>query len=436
MTTGPVWARPSPTGRQWRWDLAVGVLLTVGVAVSTVLSRSAGIDPGSLRPGPGEELAWALAVGLPLCFRRRFPLSALMMCAVAFIGLQLRFVGDSSASSVCLTLAVYTAGAWSRDRRRATAVRIVVVVALSATLAYALSTDTWSALNGLTAGRDSGPLPVLPAFALYAVGTNVLFLAGAWTFGNAAWVQTRQRTELAERNREVQAERDENARNAVIAERLRIARELHDVVAHHVSVMGVQAGAARLMLTRDPAAVGGALMSIESAGRDAVEEMHRLLGVLRDERRPAQETPIAGVERLATLVEGVRGALRATCTVDGEPRELPQSLSISLYRIAQEALTNTVRHAGASRVDVTLSYRPTTVELIVVDDGQGAAGHTAAVPSAQDARRTGSGRTGSGRARGGLGHIGMRERVALHDGTLQVGPDERGYAVRAWFRLV
>ncbi|MBO3682101.1 histidine kinase [Streptomyces sp. NEAU-YJ-81] len=211
---------------------------------------------------------------------------------------------------------------------------------------------------------------MLPAFALYTIGTNILFLAGAWTFGNAAWVQTRQRMELAERNRELQVERDENARNAVITERLRIARELHDVVAHHVSVMGVQAGAARLMLTRDPAAAEGALMSIELAGRNAVEEMHRLLGVLRDGAQPAQAVPVAGVEQLDTLVAGLRGALRTTYTVDGEPRELAQSLSISLYRITQEALTNTVRQAGASRVDVTLSYRATTVELTVVDDGR------------------------------------------------------------------
>ncbi|MFE2037467.1 sensor histidine kinase [Streptomyces scopuliridis] len=430
MTTGSQWARPSPTGRQRRRDLAVGVLLTAGVAVSTLLSRSAGIDPGSLRPGQGEELAWALAVGLPLCFRRRFPLSVLITCTVTFIGLQMRFVGDSSASSVCLALALYTVGAWSRDRHRATVVRIVVVVTLSAGLGYVLSANTWPTLNGLTAGHHTGPLPVLPAFALYTIGTNILFLAGAWTFGNAAWVQTRQRTELAERNRELQAERDENARNAVIAERLRIACELHDVVAHHVSVMGVQAGAARLMLTRDPPAAEGALLSIESAGRNAVEEMHRLLGVLRDGRQPAQAAPAAGIEQLATLVAGLRGALRTTYTVDGEPRELPQSLSISLYRITQEALTNTVRHADASKVDVTLSYRATTVELTVVDDGRAAADRTATVPTAHDAQRT-----RSGRARGGLGHIGMRERVALHDGALQIGPDDRGYCVRARFRL-
>ncbi|MEU6538357.1 histidine kinase [Streptomyces sp. NPDC047000] len=432
MTTGPQWTRPLPTGRQRRRDLAAGILLTAGVAVSTVLSRSAGVDPGSLRPGRGEELLWALAVGLPLCFRRRFPLTVLTICTAAFIGLQLRYVGDFAASSVCLCVALFTAGAWSRDRRRATAVRIVVVVLLSACLAFALNADTWLTLNGLAHARGSGPLSVPTAFTLYAVGTNLLFVAGAWLIGNTAWLQTRRRAELAERNRELQTERDENAHHAVIAERLRIARELHDVVAHHVSVMGVQAGAARLVLTRDPAAAEGALLSIESAGRDAVEEMHRLLGVLRDGRQPVEAVTAAGVEQLPALVAGVRGALRTTYTVDGEPRGLPRSLSISLYRITQEALTNTVRHAGASRVDVTLAYRAATVELTVADDGRAAVGREAAVLSAQGGQEPR--RTGDGRTRGGLGHIGMRERVALHDGTLQVGPDDRGYAVRARFR--
>ncbi|WP_029663029.1 sensor histidine kinase [Cellulomonas sp. KRMCY2] len=430
MTSGSGWARPLPTGRQRRWDLAVGVLLAAGVAVSTVLSRSVGIDPGSLRPGQGEELAWALAVGLPLCLRRRFPLVVLLTCTVAFIGLQVRFVGDSTVSSICLAAAVYTAGAWGRDRHRATVVRILVVVALFALLGYALSTNTWSTLNGLAAERDAGPLPAMTASALFAIGMNILFLAGAWTFGDAAWVQTRQRMELAERNRELQVERDENARNAVIAERFRIARELHDVVAHHVSAMGVQAGAARLMLTRDPAAVGRALLSIELSGRDAIEEMHRLLGVLRDGEQPPQAAPAAGVEQLAALVGRPYGALCATYTVDGEPRELPQSLSISLYRIAQEALTNTLRHANASKVDVTVHYSTTTVELTVADDGPAAADRAATAPPAQDAQHT-----ENGRARGGLGHIGMRERVALHGGTLQVGPDGRGYSVRARFHL-
>jgi signal transduction histidine kinase len=418
MTTAAARPGPVPTERQHRWDLAVGVLLAAGVALSTLLSRGAGIDPGSLRPSEAEEAAWALAVGLPLCFRHRFPLTVLTACTLTFLGLQARFVGDSTVSSVCLFVAVYTASAWSRDRRRATVVRIAVVVMLAAFLAYALSTSDWPTLNGLDTGHRTGPLSAAAAFALYTIGTNVLILAGAWIFGNAAWTQKCQRGELAERNRELRVERDENARNAVIAERFRIARELHDVVAHHVSGMGVQAGAARLMLTRDPSAVGPALLAIETAGRDAIEEMHLLLGVLRDGGQPTLTPPAAGVEQLATLVAQPRGALRVAYAVEGEPVELSQSLSISLYRITQEALTNTVKHANASYADVTLRYSAKTVELTVLDDGLGAT-----PPSTQD------------KARGGLGHVGMRERAALHGGALQVGPGTGGYSVHARFPL-
>ncbi|GLY42890.1 ATPase [Amycolatopsis sp. NBRC 101858] len=416
-----------PTSRQQYWDIAVGILLAAGVAASTVLSRNAGIDPGALRPGQGEELAWSLAIGLPLCLRRRFPLTVLTACVAALIGLQLRFLGDSTVSSICLFLAFYTVGAWSRHRRRATVVRIGIIVTMSGYLGYAVSSSTWPVLNGLASGPPAGPLPALTASALSTIGTNILFLSGAWIFGNAAWAQARQHSELAERNRELQDEREENARNAVIMERFRIARELHDVVAHHVSIMGVQAAAARMTGPRDPA-VEQMLASIESAGRDAIDEMHRLLGVLRGGGQSEDATPAAGVEQLMTLTGQPRGTLQVTYTVSGKPRELPQSLSISLYRIAQEALTNTARHANASKVDVSLSYRNKAVELTIVDDGPLAKARAVNFPSR--ARPSGSGKN-----RGGLGHTGMRERVALHDGTLQLGPDADGYAVRARFPL-
>jgi len=207
----------------------------------------------------------------------------------------------------------------------------------------------------------------------------------------------------------------------VIAERVRIARELHDVVAHHVSVMGVQAGAARRVLDRDPALAERTLSSIEAAGRSAVEEMHRLLGVLR-EGEPgepsADRSPVPGLDQLETLVAQARDTVpTATLTVVGTPRSVPESISVSLYRITQEALTNTVRHAGAARVDVRLRYLDTGVEVEVVDDGRGRprTGHPEATTS-------------------GLGHVGMRERVAMHAGELEVGPrPEGGYRVRARF---
>ena len=415
------WERPPPTPRQQRWDVLTGLLLAGGTMVSAVLARSAGLGFEDLQPSQGEQIAWAFAVALPLCLRRRYPLAVLVACSIAFIGLQARFVSESAFSSICLFVALYTAGAWGRNRRITSAVRIVVIVVMFCWLAYAISATAWSGADHFGSDADDGPIPARTASVIYTTAVNVLYFAAAWAFGNANWSQTKQRAELAERNRELQQERDENARRAVIAERVRIARELHDVVAHHVSVMGVQAGAARRVLDRDPALAERTLSSIEAAGRSAVEEMHRLLGVLR-EGEPgepsADRSPVPGLDQLETLVAQARDTVpTATLTVVGTPRSVPESISVSLYRITQEALTNTVRHAGAARVDVRLRYLDTGVEVEVVDDGRGRprTGHPEATTS-------------------GLGHVGMRERVAMHAGELEVGPrPEGGYRVRARF---
>jgi signal transduction histidine kinase len=446
------WERPPPTSRQQLRDVGVGLLLVIGAICSLVLTRSAGADLDGARAGQGEEIAWALAIGLPLCLRRRYPLAVLLAVSIAFIGLQSRQVGESTVSSICLFLALYTAGAWGRDRRITFAVRIVVIVVMFCWLAYVLSSTAWSEANAPEPDDEGGPLPVQTAVAIYTTAVNVLYFAAAWVFGNADWAQTKQRAELAERNRELQVERDANARRAVIAERVRIARELHDVVAHHVSVMGVQAGAARRVLERDPALAERTLSSIESAGRSAVEEMHRLLGVLR-EGDPVDEdedrAPAPGLDQLEALISQARNAgPEASFGVVGEPRPVPQSISVSLYRITQEALTNTVRHAGASRVDVRLRYLEAGVEVEVVDNGRGRAatgkpGNSTGSKlgtSTGSELRNGTGNTATNqddRASGsGMGHVGMRERVAMHDGQLEVGPrPEGGFRVRARFPI-
>jgi signal transduction histidine kinase len=297
-------------------------------------------------------------------------------------------------------------------------------------LAYLLSSTAWAEATEPEPDENVGPIPVQTAIAIYTAAINVLYFAAAWVFGNAAWARAKQRAELAERNRELQVERDANARRAVVAERVRIARELHDVVAHHVSVMGVQAGAARRVLARDPDLAERTLSSIESAGRSAVEEMHRLLGVLR-EGEPVDEdiedrAPAPGLDQLEGLIGQARTAgPDATLGIVGEPRPVPQSISVSLYRITQEALTNTVRHAGASRVDVRLRYLEAGVEVEVVDNGRGRSA------TANSNGLAGQARSASG---GGMGHVGMRERVAMHGGQLEIGPrPEGGYRVRARF---
>jgi signal transduction histidine kinase len=211
-----------------------------------------------------------------------------------------------------------------------------------------------------------------------------------------------RRAELAER------ERDVAAREAVVEERARIARELHDVVAHNVSMMVVQAGAERRVV--DVGATHEVLETIEQIGRGALTEMRRLVGMLRSDA-PDPLTPQPGLDDLPTLVTQVREAgLPVELHVDGERRTLPAGIELSAYRIVQEALTNALKHAGDARAEVHVRYGRESLELEIVDDGAGGAARAAS---------------------GGHGLVGMRERVALYGGRLDAGRRASGgFSVR------
>lgn len=219
---------------------------------------------------------------------------------------------------------------------------------------------------------------------------------------------------LAARQRATQAEQ------AVRAERQRIARELHDVVAHHITVMNVLIGAARTTMAHDPAAAEEAMSTAERTGREAMAEMRQLLAVLRAERTDDTEQGVpAGTAQLPSLVTRTRAAdLRVQLEITGRRRDLPAAVDLAVYRVAQEALTNAQRHGGESvSVQVRLRYEPTTVSIEVVDDGR---------PSGQ---RTG---TPDGTGAGGYGLSGMAERVALCGGEFQAGPrPDSGFRVYA-----
>jgi signal transduction histidine kinase len=412
------WRRPVPTTRQRRIDLLVAAALAAAAVASVLLARAADFDMGRTPPSSVEEIGWCLAVSLPLAFRRRAPLVVLVVVAAAFIGLQARYVAETQLSSVCLFLALFTAGAWAADRTMARAVRLVVVVVMFAWLAYVLSA-TAAAAERVQGKAADQLLPPATATMIWVTAVNVLYFGAAWFFGDLAWRQARQQALLEDRTVELARERDANARRAVLAERVRIARELHDVVAHHVSVLGVQAGAARVVLDRDPDQTRTALTRIESGARSALDEMHRLLGVLRDpEALPASadgtQQSLPGLDAVPDLLDSARAAgLKVEFEVVGDPVPVPDSVGLSAYRIVQEAVTNTVRHAAATRIDVRVRYLPGAVEVEAVDDGRAAG-------------------TLQERGRRGLGLTGMRERVGLHGGELEVGPRPAGgFRVRA-----
>src|SRR3954451_23450357 len=305
------WRRPVPTTRQRRTDLLVAAALAAAAVASVLLARAADFDMGRTPPSSAEEIGWCLAVSLPLALRRRAPLAVLVVVAAAFIGLQARYVAETQLSSVCLFLALFTAGAWAADRTLSRAVRLVVVVVMFAWLAYALSATAWSQQQQGKGGDHL--LSQATAGIIWATAVNVLYFGAAWFFGDLAWRQARQQSLLEERTVELAHERDENARRAVLTERVRIARELHDVVAHHVSVMGVQAGAGRMVLDSDPAQARAALTGIEAGARAALDEMHRLLGVLRDPDAvpaagAAPEQPPPGLGAVPEVLDAARRA--------------------------------------------------------------------------------------------------------------------------------
>src|SRR3712207_4404448 len=202
------------------------------------------------------------------------------------------------------------------------------------------------------------------------------------------------------RRRRIVRDREVAAREAVTAERAAIARELHDVVAHHMSVMVVQAGAARTVVGADPEAAADALRQIEASGRTGLAEMRRLLEVLKADGASGERTPQPGLAQLDDLLASMRATgLPVEAVVEGEPRPLPPGVDLSAYRIVQEALTNALRHAGGASARVLLRYEPDALEIEVVDDGRGSV-------------------DGS---EGGHGLIGMRERVQLFGGDLTTG---------------
>ena len=426
---GVEWVRPHPAAAAYRNDVVLALVLAGGTAASVVLYRATGF--GEDAPWWGS-LLWVAAMTLPLAARRRWPEIVALVASVVFAVGMVAEVGELLFSNICLFVAIYTVGAWGRSRLRATIVRGVIVAGMFAWLFWNLV--FFSAVQDYLpelAREADGLLSPYLAYGFINVLTNLLYFGGAWYFGDAAYRSARGRAELEQRTAELAAERERTRAQAVAIERLRIARELHDVVAHHVSVIGVQAGAARRVVARDPDAATASLSAIESSAREAVDELHGLLGTLRGDDEPATtSTSTRGLDRIDELVAESNGAgLPTTLAVVGEPRAASTVIGLSAYRIAQEALTNVRKHAGAAATaDVRVRWSDDAVEVEVTNTG--AAAHAGGSGAAGTAPGEGEG------AAHRLGQLGMRERVAAAGGTLELGPRARGgYLVRARFPL-
>jgi len=366
-------------------------MLVDGVLAAALLV--AGVGPAFVKGVP-EGIALGLGLTVPVVFRRKYPVGA-FYTAIAAGGLQIALGVRPAATDAAILILLYTLAAYTP--RRTSVWGLAVCLAGSAVGLY-----RWTSL------ADHSLLGWLTTGGTVFAGPALL----AWVLGDSMRYRRAYYASLEDRAARLEAERDAQAKIATAAERGRIARELHDVIAHNVSVMVVQADGASYALDTDPARAREALAAISATGRQALAEMRRLLGVLRHEGDGAHSVraPQPGIGELGELLDQARCAgLPVSFTVEGDPQPLPGGVALAAYRIVQESLTNTRKHAGpVASASILLRYARDAVVLTISDDGWGDLGGTAP-PGAP-----------------GHGLPGMRERVAVYGGSVTAGPRSGG----------
>lgn len=397
------------TPTEQRNDILLAVAMCVGALISAGLSSVAGVY-GTDQAELPLAVGYAVAVSLPLVVRRRYPCTvAVVVAIVYFLAVTLR-VPELYAGNIAMFISFYTVGAWADDRRRAAIVRLAIIVGMFVWLLVVTFQEATAPVEDDDLSR-AGAFSPFVAFMLLSLLINVLFFGGAYYFGEHAYAASRQRLALERRTAELEHQRELIAEQAVALDRVRIARELHDVVAHHVSLMGVQAGAARAVMANDPDAARQTLAAVEASARAALGELRQLLETLRTPLAADATAPTTlGLDALAALVaEATSGGLATTLTEIGEPVPVPEIAGVNLHRIAQEALTNARRHAGpGATADVRLRWSVNSVELEVTNTGRLVG---APVP--------------------GLGMLGMRERAGASGGSIELAPRrDGGFLVR------
>jgi signal transduction histidine kinase len=369
--------------------------------VDGVLAAALGILglASALAGGRYELVVVSLVLVIPLIFRRDHPVAAF---AIGITVGALQVLLDIQVNSIDLVIVVllYTLAAYGR--RRASLAGLAICVAGSAA-----AVARWAPSSQLSLAHW-----VMIGFIMFA-GSSLI----AWVLGDSVRYRRAYYSSLEDRAARLERERDAQAQIAAAAERARIARELHDVIAHNVSVMVVQADGASYALGSSPERARQALGAIASTGRQALAEMRRMLGVLRSDDDATGLVPLPGIGQLGELLEQTRASgLDVSFTVQGVPGPLPGGLALAAYRIIQESLTNTRKHGGPrASARVLLRYCEDVLMLQITDDGRGATVADGA----------------------GHGLTGMRERVALYNGTLRTGPlPGGGYQVTARLPVV
>jgi len=428
------WDRGRPAiGRQ---DIVLAASVGAVSLLALELVRSAGGFEHTDVPVWAQWLGVSTGAAL-LLGRRRWPLVVASLAAAHMFvaGVTMPQVMGQMSLQIVYFVALLSGVAWARDRRAMVVVVGTIVLFMFAWIGwqFAVGSAAQEWIEDEQGTEQIGLFPQIPAAVGITLLVNAIYFGGAIIGGGVSWRAARQRDRLEEQARTIAAQAGRLREQAVVDERLRIARELHDVVAHGVSAMGIQAGAARRVLDRDPDAARTALSHVEDASREALTQMRRLLGTLREgvgegvdegERAVEARTTDAGVGDLPDLVaevarQGLAVRLDVVETQADAADRLPRGIALAVYRTVQEALTNVRRHSTADTVSVVVrvdeSLPGPYAEVEVVDNG-----------------RPRHGTSGSG-----LGQLGIRERAATHDGQVDIGPRVTGgYRVRVRYPLV
>lgn len=418
------WVRPRPT-LATRDVVLAAVIEALGL-LTLELFRSVGALDRVTAPVWVQWLTVSTGAIL-LVFRRRWPLVVASLAALHLFvaGVTVPDIMALFPLQIVYFLTIFSGVAWARDRRGMVLVIGLILVVMFGWIVwqFAVGSGIQDILDEIDGSTRSGWFAPVTAGVLITFMINIVYFGGAVVGGAFAWRAVRQRAQLEEQAVTIAAQAEGLRRRAVVDERLRIARELHDVVGHHVSVIGIQAAAARRLLDRDPPAATEALGRIEQSSREGVTQMRGLLGTLRaledgDAAEATHRGPEPGIADLPDLIaERCASGLPTTYSVvessPGASARLAGPVGLSIYRIAQEALANVARHSTARAASVTLRVEGATprphAEIEILDDG-----------------RPRHGTLGSG-----LGQLGIRERAASHRGEVEIGPRATGgYRVR------
>ncbi|WP_278235669.1 histidine kinase [Isoptericola sp. AK164] len=429
---------PTDPADAYRRDVWLGLVLVVLAVAGSEVARSAGLLDEETPPWLVALLSAAGA--LPLVVRRRYPLTVLAVAYTHFLvlGLTVPSIPMTVVLQAVYFVALYSAVAWARDRQAMVVVVGVCLLVMFTWLLWQLAVG-----SGLQQAAESrgllddppGYLDPITAMVAHIWLVNMAYFLGAIAIGQVSWNAARRRQQLAHQAATIERQSAELQRRAVVTDRLRIARELHDVVAHHVSVIGIQAAAARRLLAKDPVLAAEPLATIESASREAVTQMRGLVGTLRDtgsetasdggsDGGSGARSPGPGLTDIPALAEADDG-LDVTFSLVAEPpgadTEVPAPVALSLYRTVQEGLANVRKHSTARTASVTVR----------VDRRPEASAGSAGSAGFAEVEVLDDGRTRPGSSGTGLGLVGLRERVAAHHGVAEIGPRVTGgYRVR------